>query len=55
MIAEVNRHPGHLDVVREQVDGAVGHRAGVGNLPEADEAWWAGYRATLEDVARRFR
>jgi hypothetical protein len=54
MIAETNRHAGHADIVRELIDGAVGHRAGVSNLPDADAGWWAAHHATLEDTARRF-
>src|SRR5688572_28607394 len=39
MIAETNRHAGHLDIVRELVDGAAGLRPGVSNLPDGvDEA-----------------
>lgn len=52
MIAEVARHAGHADVVRESIDGAAGLRDGVSNLPEHDAAWWAAYverlRATAE-------
>jgi uncharacterized damage-inducible protein DinB len=53
MIAETNRHAGHADIVRETLDGAVGLRAGNDNLPPVDPAWWATYRATLEEVARQ--
>ena len=55
MIAETNRHAGHADIVRELIDGAIGHRADNDNLPEVDEDWWAGYRARLEETASRFR
>lgn len=52
LVAEVNRHAGHLDVVRELVDGRAGLRPGNDNLPGADEQWWADYRQRLEQVAR---
>ena len=52
MIAETNRHAGHADIVRELIDGGIGHREGVDNLPEVDETWWAEYRERLETVAR---
>ena len=52
MIAETNRHAGHADIVRELIDGGIGHRESVDNLPEVDEAWWKGYRERLETVAR---
>ena len=54
MVAETNRHAGHADIVRELVDSSVGLRAGVSNLPEQDEAWWAAYRARLQAVADGF-
>lgn len=53
LIAETHRHAGHADIVRELIDSAVGHRADNGNLPAVDQAWWAGYRERLEQVARR--
>jgi uncharacterized damage-inducible protein DinB len=52
MIAETHRHAGHMDIVRELIDGEVGWKPGADNLPEADAAWWADYRERLERVAR---
>lgn len=52
LIAEINRHGGHADILREQLDGAVGLRQRTSNLPEQDEAWWAGYRARVEQAAK---
>ncbi|MBM7769816.1 hypothetical protein JOD54_000020 [Actinokineospora baliensis] len=52
MIAETHRHAGHADIVRELVDGRVGMRAEANNMAEGDEAWWAGYRAKLEQAAK---
>jgi uncharacterized damage-inducible protein DinB len=52
MIAETNRHAGHADIVREMIDGAVGLRADNTNLPPVEPAWWATYRAKLEQAAR---
>jgi uncharacterized damage-inducible protein DinB len=49
MIAETNRHAGHADIVRETIDGEVGLRQGVSNLPEHD---WAAYRERVEQAAR---
>lgn len=51
MLAETNRHAGHADIVRELVDGAVGMRTDVTNLPGEDAAWWAEYRARVEQAA----
>ncbi len=53
VIAETNRHAGHADILREQLDGAAGLRADNDNLAPGDEAWWAGYRERLEAVALR--
>ncbi|WP_344191876.1 DinB family protein [Kribbella karoonensis] len=52
MIAETNRHAGHADILREQLDGAVGMSPGNSNLPEGDAAWWAAYRERVEEAAR---
>src|SRR5437764_5336106 len=52
MIAETNRHAGHADIVRETIDGAVGHRADNSNMQEADQGWWDDYRAAVEAAAQ---
>ncbi|HET7482953.1 MAG TPA: DinB family protein [Actinomycetota bacterium] len=54
MIAEANRHAGHADILREEIDGAVGHRPEVDNMAPGDQEWWSSYRQRLEDVARHF-
>jgi uncharacterized damage-inducible protein DinB len=51
MIAETNRHAGHMDILREGIDGAAGLRPGVSNLPEDDYDWEA-YVARVEAEAR---
>ena len=55
MLAEVNRHAGHLDILRESIDGAVGHRPGVDNLAEGGDDFYPGYRAKLQAIADGFR
>jgi uncharacterized damage-inducible protein DinB len=52
MIAETHRHLGHADILRERIDGAIGHRADVDNLPDVDRDWWAAYVGRVEDAAR---
>jgi hypothetical protein len=52
MIAETHRHTGHADVVRELIDGAAGLRQEADNMPTGDDAWWADYRARVEQAAR---
>lgn len=51
VVAEVHRHVGHADIVRELVDGSAGLRPGASNLAPGDEQWWARYRAQLEQLA----
>ena len=52
MVAETSRHLGHADIVRELIDGAVGLRPEVSNLPDGDAAWWAAHRDRVERLAR---
>lgn len=52
VIAETNRHAGHADIIRELIDGSVGHRAGDDNMAPGDESFWSSYRDRLEQVAR---
>jgi hypothetical protein len=52
VIADVQRHAGHADIVRELIDGAAGLLPNVTNLPDRDAAWWAAYREQLERAAR---
>jgi uncharacterized damage-inducible protein DinB len=54
MVAETNRHAGHVDVVRETIDGRAGLRPGTTNLPDVDDGWWTAYVERLEAVAREF-
>lgn len=51
MTTEIWRHLGHADILREQLDGAVGHREGVDNLPEVDAEYWPRFVAELESIA----
>ncbi|MEV4379315.1 DinB family protein [Streptosporangium sp. NPDC049644] len=52
LIAEIQRHAGHADIVRELIDGAAGVREDNDNLAPGDRAWWEEYRNRLERVAR---
>jgi hypothetical protein len=53
MITGTQRHAGHADIVRELIDGSVGLLESRDNLPDGDQAWWAGYRARVEQAARQ--
>ncbi len=52
MISETHRHAGHADIIREGIDGGVGHRREVDNLPDGDDRWWTSYRQRVEAAAR---
>jgi uncharacterized damage-inducible protein DinB len=53
VVAELHRHAGHADIVRELIDGAAGMRPTNDNLAPGDGDWWAAYRERVEDAARR--
>lgn len=40
MIAESHRHAGHLDIVREQLDGSIGLRPSAPNIPDLTPDQW---------------
>lgn len=54
MLAELNRHLGHADILRELIDGSVGHRPDVNNMAELDASGWSEYYLKLERVASGF-
>jgi len=55
-IGETVRHAGHADIIRESIDGAVGLREGVSNMPpEADAATWKQHHDKLDHIARSVR
>jgi uncharacterized damage-inducible protein DinB len=47
--AEIARHAGHADIIRELIDGAAGDNDG--NLPDQTAQEWASYRLRLEKAA----
>ncbi|WP_159614074.1 DinB family protein [Glutamicibacter sp. JC586] len=53
MIAETSRHAGHLDIVREQLDGFTGLRAQSPNLPPYSQDQWAAQYAALSQIAKQ--
>ena len=52
ILTETNRHAGHADILREQLDGAVGTDAQSTPLPEWDATYWENHRAKIERAAR---
>ncbi len=53
MIAETARHAGHLDILRESIDGSRGFHQRVPNLPHVEDSWWPDYVARLRELAER--
>jgi uncharacterized damage-inducible protein DinB len=53
VIAEVTRHAGHADILRESIDGAAGRRSGDASLPTRTAEEWAVYRDRIETAALR--
>jgi len=51
MFVETARHAGHLDVVREMIDGQAGHFADDASMPGDDEIDWPACVAKVEAAA----
>ena len=51
VVAETNRHAGHADILREQLDGSVGEGGGDQGMHGRDPAFWDDHRAKLERAA----
>jgi hypothetical protein len=52
VLTETNRHAGHADILREQLDGAVGTDA-QNTLQEYDAGYWENHCAEIEQAAAR--
>jgi hypothetical protein len=52
VLSDATRHAGHADILREQVDGAVGMFPQSAALHGQDSAFWESRRATIERAAR---
>ena len=52
ILTETNRHAGHADILREQLDGTVGSDAQSTALPEYGAACWKSHCAKIEQAAR---
>jgi Protein of unknown function (DUF664) len=55
VLAEVSRHAGHADVLREGLDGVAGMRRDADNLTRGGEDDRAAYREQVERAASAFR
>jgi uncharacterized protein DUF664 len=52
VLSDATRHAGHADILREQLDGAVGMSADSPAGHGHDSAYWAAQRAKIEQAAR---
>ena len=52
VLVDLARHVGHADILREEIDGAAGLRAGHPDLPRHQD--WPAYVARLTALAERF-
>jgi uncharacterized damage-inducible protein DinB len=52
ILAETNRHAGHADILREQLDGATGVDAETMARQESDTGFWENRRAEIERIAK---
>lgn len=52
ILTETNRHAGHADILREQLDGAVGTDPQSMAFQEYDAAYWENRRAKIEQAAK---
>ena len=55
VLAETNRHAGHADILREQLDGSVGMRSDNSNVAEHGAEWWDDLRGRIEEAAQTAR
>jgi hypothetical protein len=52
VLTETNRHAGHADILREQLDGATGQSPRFSSGAGRDAAFWERRRAEIEQAAR---
>jgi hypothetical protein len=52
VIYDLARHAGHADILREQLDGAIGWQRANSNVPDSHD--WPAYAAKLTELADRF-
>jgi len=52
ILSDTTRHAGHADILREQLDGAIGMTARAGSSVEDNSELWKARRAAIERAAR---
>lgn len=56
LTTEINRHAGHADIIRELIDGSVGHRETVDNMwADGSDDYWPRHVQQIEEAAAHFR
>lgn len=55
VLTETNRHAGHADILREQIDGTVGTGPQAAVDSERGPTFWAAHRAKVEEAAQALR
>lgn len=53
LLVDMARHAGQADILREQLDGAIGYLPSAPNLPDRDATGWAAHVARVEAAARQ--
>jgi hypothetical protein len=52
IIGDTQRHAGHADILREQLDGAIGTDPQTAALVEHDAPYWQAQYAKIEQAAK---
>jgi uncharacterized damage-inducible protein DinB len=52
LLVETARHAGHLDILRELIDGSIGRHPGDGSIPSDGEIDWPAYVGQVEAAAK---
>ncbi len=55
VLTETNRHAGHADIIREEIDGTTGFNSDSGARLDQGTDFWATHRARIEEAARAAR
>lgn len=53
LLVDLARHAGQADILRENLDGAIGYLPAAPNLPDRDAAGWDAHVARVEAAARQ--
>lgn len=54
VLGDLAGHAGHADILREQLDGQVGLRPSLSNVPHQDAEQWKAYVVMLQGISDGF-